>query len=495
MISRRQLLRHGAMAAAGLLGGPAIRRTLAAAPDYDVCIIGSGFAGTYLGLRLAAGGVRTAIVEAGAKLSPTDDPGGATSLFPCAVRGGIGFPIDFNRTIAIGGTSRKWTGIVTRLLPSDFRTRSTFGLFADWPISYEDLEPYYCLAERDLHTVGSPAVDGAEPRRRCRYPVESAQDLIPPAAFGRHALAFFPLAFSRRNGQPVRLAEVETERFAGAPNGTLLSAAPATALVTHDGHTVAEVEIRRRGGAVERLRARHFVVAAGVVETARLLLGSRSTWFPDGLGNRRDLLGRGINAHPVYSSNLTPAAAQALRIAGDHRTYSFNDRLRREGYGSCHVDFHGGPSAAKLNLAVEMEPIPGNRVVLDDHVRDGFGRPQAALHMDWSALDRRTVRRGRALQRGLETALAGPDGIGARRVVWFHPAGGCAMGRDEAAAVVDADCRVFGLDNLYVAGAAVFPTSGSGNPTLTIVALSYRLADHLLSRIGRDPRAALHHRG
>jgi choline dehydrogenase-like flavoprotein len=104
--------------------------------------------------------------------------------------------------------------------------------------------------------------------------------------------------------------------------------------------------------------------------------------------------------------------------------------------------------------------------------------------MGFSATDRRTLERGGELRQALAACLAPGGAPGPERQVWFHPAGGCAMAADEASGVVDRDCRVFGLDNLWLAGAAVFPTSGSSNPTLTIVALALRLADHLAAGLG-----------
>ncbi len=117
---------------------------------HDVCIIGSGFAGTYLGLRLAERGINTIIVEAGGELNPGDSLEGRTGLFPCETFGSAAFPVEFNRTIGVGGTSHKWNGVVSRLLPSDFKSQSEFGLFSDWPITFDDLAPYYDAAETAL---------------------------------------------------------------------------------------------------------------------------------------------------------------------------------------------------------------------------------------------------------------------------------------------------------------------------------------------------------
>ncbi len=500
MLSRRQFLRLGSGAAAAALAYRASPWLGTSAPQYDVGVVGSGFAGIHLALRLVEHGVRTVVLEAGPWLSDIGDDDGALSLFPYQTTGEIDFPVDFNRTIAVGGTSRKWNGVVTRLLPTDFRTRSAFGLFEDWPVGYEDLAPYYCQAEQALCTTGAAPVDGAEPPRACDYPTVRAGTRLPPGFACEQGLEFFPLAFSGRAGSPVRLAAVEVPRFVASASGTLRAESPVVRLRTErtdNGPRIDAAEVRNPDGSIEQVRARCFVVAAGVVETQRLLQRSRSPWFPDGLGNRRDLLGRGFHAHPVFRANVPLAERHGPPPAGHHRSYTLNDRLRRDGFGSCHFDIHGRRPGPDVDLVVEMEPHAQNRVTLDRRDEDAFAGPSALapalrVHLGWSPIDRRTLARGHEFHRSFEACLAPPGrAAGERRVIWFHPAGGCAMGADESTGVVDAQCRVFGLDNLYVGGASVFPTSGSGNPTLTVVALALRLADHLRTELGRGRTPSL----
>ena len=143
------------------------------------------------------------MLEAGQWLAPDADPDGDTSLFPSRSTGDYAFPIDATRTIGVGGTSRKWNGVVTRLLPSDFRARSASGVFADWPIGYDSLARYYCEAEQAMHVSGGPFERGAEPDRTCPYPVQSAAYTSPAPLFPSQSLAFFPLPFGTRGGMPV----------------------------------------------------------------------------------------------------------------------------------------------------------------------------------------------------------------------------------------------------------------------------------------------------
>ena len=145
--SRRRFLRTGLVAAAGALWGCRDGSVPADPDECDVCVIGSGFAGTHLALRTAAAGLSTLVVEAGATGRDLFD------AFDYTNSGEISYPLEQSRMIAVGGTSNHWTGMVNRLRPSDFRLKSEFGLDVDWPIDYAELEPYYCEAEQALSTT------------------------------------------------------------------------------------------------------------------------------------------------------------------------------------------------------------------------------------------------------------------------------------------------------------------------------------------------------
>jgi len=431
---------------------------------HDVCIIGSGFAGTFLALRLVEKGVRTVLIEAGGDLAPDAPREGRAELFPHAVTGTAAFPVDFNRTIGAGGTARKWNGVTSRFLPTDFHPRSTFGLFEDWPIRHEDLDPYYTQAE--IATEARPG----------------AKAILP----GIEELAFAPLSFSERGPgrTPIRLVDAELPRFVASAHGTFIRDRPVTRLVLDDGGRITHVETRRPNGTVVNIRARHVVIAAGVVETVRLLMTSSSPAFPGGIGNGSGLLGRGLNIHPRFRTFI-PREGSRILATGVHRSLAFIDSLRREGLGSVCVDLNFIEQNPAVDVTLEMEPALENRLRLDPQRKDAWGREVAVLNYHATEIDQRTLPRAKEIQQKLVSTLLkpgwkstdGPD-------VWFHPAGGCRMGCDENAGVVDRDGLVFGTRNLYVAGASVFPSSGAANPTLTIVALALRMGDHLAARMG-----------
>jgi choline dehydrogenase-like flavoprotein len=173
------------------------------------------------------------------------------------------------------------------------------------------------------------------------------------------------------------------------------------------------------------------------------------------------------------------------------RSYQFYEPFKREGLGSVILGFDaagsGGRATLDISADVELAPSRANRVALATAADPGRD-PGLAVHLALAEPDRRTLDRARALIRRLYADLGAQDVVelpGAHgEVSWlFHHLGTCRMGGDPARAVVDADLRVHGASSLYVLGSSVFVTAGAANPTLTIVALAHRLADHLDARL------------
>jgi choline dehydrogenase-like flavoprotein len=298
-------------------------------------------------------------------------------------------------------------------------------------------------------------------------------------------LDYFPLAKSRRDGSPLRLVDTEAIAFADSPHGTLLHGHTVTRLVTLDGRTLDHALVAVGDAPASKVRAKLFILAAGVVESARQLLLSRSSWFPAGLGNGRDLVGRYFNVHPTVRWEFEPPPANRVLprelYGGPNRTYAYMDDFRRRGFSAAHFQLRTLKDGLVLKLQPEIEPRTENRVTLAKSAKDRAGDPIADLAFSYGARDRRTFEAGQSELAAQVKALGAEGAAIDRSEKWrFHPAGTLRMARDEKNGVVDPHGQLFGIDNLFVAGASTFPTSGTANPTGTIVALAHRLADHLL---------------
>ncbi|MEZ5332706.1 MAG: GMC family oxidoreductase [Thermoanaerobaculia bacterium] len=475
-LTRRELLGGGAALAltglyrcgrfaAGEVGGP-----------YDVVVLGSGFAGTHLALVTAAAGLETALVEASPEKGLDFVSRGVGSPFEVANAGEIDYDANASRVIAVGGTSRHWTGMVNRLRPTDFRMASEFGLEVDWPLGYDDLAPWYCRAEEALAAVGGAVEPLAEPARECAYPRLDNDAYRPPQVeIDGERPAFFGVARSQRGDGPVRLAETEIPRFVSLPHAALIAGYQAVELVAGPDGGVEWVRLRDVEGNETRVRGRAVVVAAGVIETPRLLLRSR-------LGNGHDLVGRYFVEHPTLAMRFPPGPGVDVP-PGHHRTYHYNDLFRRRGLNACHYQLHRLPGGdLEWKMQPELEGRPENRVGLSATEVDRYGTPRVELTFGYSERDRRTFDAGLEVLRREARALGAGAKAAVRRRWRDHPAGTCRMGSSPADGVVDRDHRVFGVDNLYLSGATVFPTSGTSNPTATVVAMTLRLASRLLER-------------
>ena len=484
----------------------------AGALEAEVCIIGSGPAGAVLANVLADRGIATLLVESGPDRKSSHGSPGFAELDAYASPGELRYPLAASRFRGAGGTSNLWTGTCPRFHPLDFEPHAYTPADAPWPIGYDDLEPYYVRAEEGLHVRGVDDTPFAPPRRDPfpRPLIVSQSNLPRLVQRAATAIALQQLPWSDWKGHPVNMVVSHLPIFTASPHGRLLCAATATRILCDANGSISGVQLQEIGRPPRVVRARTYVIAGGGVETARLLLLSRCHRFPDGIGNHSDLVGRCFMEHPAVAIGTGTVTGFWDPWSVKERAFSeqFLKDAKGQGLGGVRIrlmtsrdPLHAGLDRplesvregvralrvlhVEVKAQIEMEPSPANRVTLGQERRDAFGDPGASLYLRFTENDDRTVRYAESLVRRILAEL-GVDNVavkvGARH--WdHHHMGTCRMGDDPRTSVVDRNLRVHGVDNLYIAGSAPFVTGSVSNPTLTIVALSLRLADHLTEQL------------
>ncbi len=448
-----------------------------------------------------------------------------------------------NNAMTVGGGTRVYGAQAWRFAPEDFRMASTYGVpdgsgLADWPIDYDALAPWYARAEREIGVAGE--LGHAHHGPRDAYPMQP----LPLNVDGRvlqdaaqrldWRTAAIPLAINTRpyDGRPACVRCGTCVGFScpsDSKNGThntvipralasgrcqLLTGAHAESVICDsDGRARAvRIFVDHDGTVTERtVQARAIVIAAGAIETARLLLNSRSKAHADGLGNAYDQVGRYLQGHlyagavGLYRETVQDCEGPGVSIA----TCEFNHgNPGIVGGGMLGNEFvplpihfwnsfaPSGPrwgAASKRAFAeayrrtlVVMGPIqeipnPDARVTLDPSVRDRFGIPVARLS---GRVHAESVRAAAMLQTKAEQWLraAGVEQLRSWGSEYAnvlsagqHQAGTCRMGVDPRYSVTDRDGRVHGQHTLYVADGSLHVTNGGFNPVLTIMANAYRI--------------------
>ena len=462
---------------------------------FDVCIAGSGPAGAILACELVRHGIKTLILEAG---GVRDETFKAKDVRFEGSRGTssqeLSYPLDSTRYIAIGGTSNVWGGFCPRLHPGDFRGGNSYSANNEpWPVGYQELEPYYTRAEEELYVRGGDVSRYSPPRQKpYRLTAHTAAEIARSSGFLKKAgYTIEPPPLSDWNGRPIKTAESHLAKCAQSRPGQLAQGTRVTRILPGGNGTIGGFQVQTVDGLKKSISSRFFVVACGGIETPRLLLLSRSREFPRGIGNDYDLVGRHFMDHiQLAGQGWKEDAASGL---GEESTeaisWQFYEEFKSSGYGGVVMEFNSVTSQAELRTLgvspiLEMEPSPWNRVVLDEEQHDAFGNPKPRVTLRLSGRDAETIRRAQSLM----MKVLSDAGMSRKEVSgllnWnHHHIGTCRMARSPQAGVVDENLKVNGTDNLYVAGSAPFVTSGASAPTLTIVALSLRLADHLVEKV------------
>lgn len=517
----------------------------------DVVVIGSGAGGAVVAKELAEAGVSVVILEAGRRFDPHADFQTHRDDFELSAAGpfdpddprrdiytlGGSRNFKYNRAKGVGGSTLTYVAMSPRLHEADFRTRTEDGVGQDWPIRYEDLEPFYTRVEYEL------GVSGADGENRNPFdPPRSQPYPNPPHPFNLGSMAVKraadglgwhmvrePVAIPSRDwgGRPACIGAGTCQlgcaiAAKSSMDVTYIPKALATGrvelrtdsmafriLLGKDGRAKGVVYFDKLGDE-RRINARVVVIAGNAVETPRLLLMSSSGQFPDGLANSSGLVGKHFMEHlGVFAFGLLPEPTDPWRgtptggmIQDFYETSKDNGFARGwtillssfrhwplsvargiPGWGAEHknrVEERFGNALCVASIGEQL-PDPRNQVLLDSAEKDSYGLPAPRLVHSPRQNDRAMIS---GISSSLNTLL---EATGATEI-WgnqyqpggsSHYLGTCRMGSNPGMSVVDAFGRAHDVPNLFIADGSVLVTGGAVNPALTISALATRTAEEI----------------
>jgi choline dehydrogenase-like flavoprotein len=551
---------------------------------YDVCIIGSGAGGGTAAKVLTEGGLNVVMLEAGPALNPEKDfkehvwpyqlphrgigvggkqadsfgeflaPNGAWEIDGEPYTTAEGSKFRWFRSRIVGGRTNHWGRIALRFAPIDFKSRSNDGMGDDWPITYEEIAPYYDKVESFIGVFGSQenissAPNGVflpPPPPRCTETIiKKACDKVGVLCVpSRLAILTKPLngrAACHYCGQCGRgcisasnfsSSQVMIPPAQATGRMTLITGAMAReVIVGKDGKATAVSYVDKATKTEKRVYAKSFVLAASACESARLLLNSKSTLFPDGLANSSGVVGRYLtdtvgSGGGGYFPQLEKMPSHNHDGTGGEHMYvpwwkfnRKNDFLR--GY---HIEFGGGremPGVGEFSDSLEifegygaglkkklrgdygnyigfagrgeMIPNPDSYCELDSNTVDQWGIPVLRFHWKWSENEilmakdmQETFRAITEAAGGTYTTKVAPDGPQPYGIadggVIIHEIGTARMGNNPRTSVLNSNCQAHDVKNLFVTDGAPFVTNADKNPTLTIMALSWRASEYLIAQ-------------
>lgn len=490
----------------------------------DICIVGSGAAGISMALEWLNTPYKVILLEGGG----FEYEAQMQDLYKGKVTGQRYYPLESARLHYFGGTTGHWAGFCSPFDPIDFKERDWVP-HSGWPIKREDLDPYYARAHKNLD-LGPYEYDvkywqGKDPEL-------TSLPLDDKAVFNK--IWQFSL--------PTRFGTKYRDTIVKAPNIHLYTYANVTDITANEGvSAIKEVTVKNFAGKQHTVRAKQFIIACCSIQNARLLLASNKQ-APKGLGNQNDNVGRYFMEHlEIKSAEMWLTKPQELKLyqwdwGVKHRAeLAISEELQRK-----HRILNGTASLTPLEIAkthtpmidlwsadtaktnafmhadqekakkeksfksykafelftrIEQAPNPDSRVTLETE-KDALGVPRATLHWELTPLEKHSLR-------SIYKIIGEQMGISAAGRVrlmdylqdendntWpsftgggWHHMGTTRMADDPKKGVVDANCKVHGIANLYMAGASCYATAAAPNPTLTLTALTIRLADHLKEKV------------
>ncbi len=552
---------------------------------YDVCIVGSGAGGGIAAYALTKAGANVIVLEAGGEWYASRDSkmmmpsyasprrGGSTKTQPFgefdACVGGweiegepytvaSGSRFLWWRARMLGGRTNHWGRISLRFGPDDFKRKSLDGLGDDWPISYDDVAPYFDRIDRLIGLYGSKEGIRNEPDGIFQPPpAPRCYELLVKKASDRLRITCIPARLSVIT-QPLNGREAchycgqcgrgcSTKSNFSSPD-VLIAPALATGKLTlltnamvrevvvgADGLATGVSYVNRLTGEETQVAARVVVLAASALESARILLNSRTSRFPNGLANSSGTVGRYItDTTGTDVSGYIPAMENHVAhnedgVGGMHvympwwlnnkkldfpRGYhievggglyppgaGFMGGIHRYpaggGYGGKLKDEYRRYYGATIGFSGRGEMIPNDDSYceIDPNVVDRFGIPVLRFHWKWQDYELNQVRHMQQTFRALIAEMGGqvfnpmPTKEQGYNIATggqiIHELGGTRMGDDPRTSVVNSNCQAHDVKNLFVADGGPFVSQADKNPTWTIMALAWRTSDHIAEQIKR----------
>lgn len=504
----------------------------------DICIVGAGAAGISIALEYLNTPYKVILLEGGGfeydeKVQESHSGKNIGHKY---------FPLQTTRFHKFGGTTALWAGACSTLDDIDFENRDWVEN-SGWPISKDDLVPYYKRAHSILD-LG---------------PYEYELDYWKSKNPKIESLPFNSDMFWNKIWQfspPTRFDQKYRNEIENSKNITLYTYAKAVNIEGNDSLSkVKSIEIKNYGGKKHIVKAKYFILSCGAIQNARLLMASRNQ-NPNGVGNEHDNVGRYFMEHIEVSSGelwlsnkmnlsmdlyldhiLTNSRAEIALSAENQLKYgilngtisfrplrnyllskpklekwsnknplintqkrdlSLYDRIKRK-LSKINVDkIDHIDMGFKVYSRFEQAPNRNSRIVLDNIINDNLGVPLTNLDWQLSSLEKKSIRKTNELfamkigsmdvgRMRLDDYLIDEDDTSTDKLQGgFHHMGTTRMSTDIKKGVVDSDCKIHSVSNLFVGGSSCFSTSGGVNPTLSLVALSIRLSDHIKSLLSKN---------
>lgn len=449
----------------------------------DLVIVGSGHTGMLLAQELADV-ANVLIVESGG--FGADDETDALNAGDVI---GLPYPLASTRTRQFGGSSNLWAGFCTPFDRNDFEPRSWVP-FSGWPFSADELAPFMERAALQLN-LSCNMFDA-------RQAANDGGCALPQEILGRASIWRFGAPTMRINQSGLARAMHENV-------SVLLNATVVEIIVDAARSEARRLLIRTLTGRQGSITAKQIVLACGGIETARLLLNS-DRQMAGGLGNCHDVVGRFFMEHPHQhvatfavdkEKDLAGLVSRLQSGRGDEIMFNLGiSPQEQEDLRILNARAHiyrtptmGDDEAPQLGVFAEQAPNPASKIILTNR-RDALGMRRIALDwqltdVDWRTFEETGVVLGAALEAaelGCRLPVRWSRRDGASILHSNHHLGTARMAIDPTLGVVDADARLHGIDNLYIMSGAIFPTVSWANPTLTLLALTLRLAKHLKAK-------------